>query len=97
MAIQSFADKEAEEFFKSGALRNSTGWRSLAKVAARKLDMLHYAASLLDLRSPPGNQLEKLRGNLREMYSVRINDQWRIIFRWTEAGPMDVRIIDYHK
>jgi proteic killer suppression protein len=97
LTIQSFADKETEEFFKSGSLRKSTGWKSLATIAARKLDMLHYAASLLDLRSPPGNQLEKLRGNLREMYSVRINDQWRIIFRWTEAGPMDVRIIDYHK
>jgi proteic killer suppression protein len=97
LAIQSFADKETEEFFKSGSLRKSAGWSSLAMIVARKLDMLHYSASLQDLRSPPGNQLEKLRGNLREMHSIRINDQWRIIFRWTEAGPVDVRIIDYHK
>ena len=95
--IQAFRDKEAEDFFKSGTLRKSTGWKSLAKIVARKFDMLHYAASLLDLRSPPGNQLEKLKGNLSEMHSIRVNDQWRIIFRWTEAGPVDVRVIDYHK
>ena len=97
MAIRSFSDRATEEFFKSGVLRKSTGWKSLRAIAARKLDMLHYAASLLDLRSPPGNHLEKLKGNLREMHSIRINDQWRIIFCWTESGPADVRIIDYHK
>jgi proteic killer suppression protein len=97
MAILSFADKETEEFFKADLLRKTTRWRPVSAIAARKLDMLNYASILLDLRSPPGNQLEKLKGSLSGMHSIRINDQWRIVFRWTEAGPIQVRIIDYHK
>ena len=61
----------------------------------RKLDMLNAAHSLMDLRSPPGNRLEALRGNLRGMHSIRINDQWRVVFRWQE-GAHEVQIIDYH-
>ncbi len=96
VAIQTFGNKETEDFFKFGSIRKHSGWRSLAAITARKLDMLHYAGDLLDLRSPPGNRLEKLKGDLRNFHSIRINDQWRIIFCWTDAGPTEVRIMDYH-
>jgi len=58
--------------------------------------MIHYAAQIDDLRTPPGNKLKALKGDLREFYSIRINAQWRIIFTWSDAGPHDVRITDYH-
>jgi proteic killer suppression protein len=70
--------------------------RNLAKVARRKLVQLNHAAKLGDLASPPGNQLEALKGNLAGKHSIRINDQWRIVFRWSLAGPEDVEIADYH-
>ena len=63
------------------------GWANAAKVATRKLDMLDYAAVLTDLASPPGNRPEALKGDLRGFHSIRINDQWRIVFRWTDSGP----------
>ena len=69
---------------------------NLAKVARRKLIMVDAAAVLEALNSPPGNRLEALKGELAGKYSIRINDQWRVVFRWTEAGPEDVEIIDYH-
>jgi len=62
----------------------------------RKLDVLDFAEELSDLRSPPGNRLEALKGDLRGLHSLRINDQWRVVFRWTPAGPTDVDICDYH-
>ena len=68
----------------------------LAKAARRKLIMVDAATFLESLRSPPGNRLEALRGNLAGKHSIRINDQWRVVFRWTDAGPEDVEIIDYH-
>jgi proteic killer suppression protein len=68
----------------------------LASVARRKLVMVNNAVRLDDLRSPPGNRLEALRGNLAGKHSIRINDQWRIVFRWAEGGPEDVEIVDYH-
>lgn len=68
----------------------------LAKVARVKLIMVDAAGFLEALKSPPGNRLEALKGDLAGKHSIRINDQWRIIFRWTEAGPEDVEIIDYH-
>lgn len=58
--------------------------------------MLHYAARLSDLKAPPGNRLEALHSDLKGLFSIRINDQWRIIFKWTDAGPTEVRIADYH-
>ena len=97
MAIQSFKEKPTEEFFKTGKIKKSTGWQGVAKVARRKLDMLDYAGQLSDLKSPPNNQLEALKKDLKGLYSIRINDQWRLVFRWTNRGPEDVRIIDYHK
>ena len=67
-----------------------------AKVARRKLIMVDAAAFLEALNSPPGNRLEALKGDLAGKHSIRINDQWRVVFRWTDAGPEDVEIIDYH-
>ena len=97
MAIQSFSDYSTEVLFKEGIAKKAVGWHNVSKVALRKLDMLHYAAKLLDLKSPPNNRLEALKGNLKGKYSIRINDQWRIVFRWTDSGPTEVEIMDYHK
>lgn len=68
----------------------------LAKVARRKLVQVNNAGSLQDLVAPPGNRLEALRGGLRGKHSIRINDQRRVVFRWTSAGPEEVEIVDYH-
>ena len=65
-------------------------------VARRKLEALHVAEHLHDLRVPPGNRLESLRGDRKGQHSIRINDQWRICFHWTKSGPIDVEIADYH-
>jgi proteic killer suppression protein len=64
--------------------------------ALRKLRLLNQARVLSDLRAPPGNRLEALKGDRRGRYSIRVNDQWRICFRWLEGGPADVEIVDYH-
>jgi toxin HigB-1 len=69
----------------------------LAKVSRRKLVQLDAATTLADMSIPPGNMLEALKGRLAGRYSIRINDQWRIVFRWTEAGPEEVEIVDYHR
>lgn len=96
MAIQSFSDDSTEIFFRKSTLEKGIGWADVRKIAQRKLDMLHYAAQLSDLNAPPGNRLELLKGDLNGYHSVRINDQWRIVFIWSEAGPTNVRITDYH-
>ena len=96
MAIQSFAAREVEEFFITEIVPRRAGWSRVAAVAKRKLDMLDYADRLDDLRSPPGNRLEALKHSLAGFHSIRINDQWRVIFRWTDAGPAEVDIVDYH-
>lgn len=95
MVIRSFKDADTEAFFKEGVRPVKKGWNSVRNIAKRKLDMLHYASELRDLRSPPSNQLESLKGELKGLYSIRINDQWRIVFRWDRA-PSEVRIMDYH-
>ena len=69
---------------------------ALAKKAARKLDVLNAAKDLADLRSPPGNRLEALRGDLRGYHSLRVNQRWRIVFRWQGSEASDVRLTDYH-
>ena len=66
------------------------------RVAGRKLDQLNQAAALGDLRAPPSNRLEKLKGERAGQYSIRINDQWRVCFRWADSGAEDVQIVDYH-
>ncbi len=96
MTIKSFSDKDIEDFFISGNVKKGIGWSSISKIAKRKLDILHYAADIKDLRAMPGNRLEILKGNLKGYYSIRINDQWRIIFKLFESGADNVSIIDYH-
>jgi proteic killer suppression protein len=71
-------------------------WSNILGPAMRKLAMLQAAGSLSDLKVPPGNRLEALVGNRRGQHSIRINDQWRICFKWTAGGPAEVEIVDYH-
>ena len=71
-------------------------WRSIEDVILRKLDMLDAATGVDDLRSPPGNRLEALKGDRRGQFSIRVNRQWRVCFRWTPDGPEAVEIADYH-
>jgi proteic killer suppression protein len=96
VAIRSFASESVGAFFEQGRLGARIGWSIVARVVARKLDMLDYATELRDLRSPPGNRLEALKGRLAGFHSIRVNDQWRVIFRWSESGPEDVDVVDYH-
>ena len=96
MAIQSFANPAVGEFFREGHVPRRAGWAGVSRVVRRKLDMLDYADRLTDLVSPPGNRLEALGGDLRGLHSIRVNDQWRIVFRWTASGPSAVDVRDYH-
>jgi len=96
VAVQSFASRKVERFFLEGQIPRTAGWTGLARIAMRKLDMLDYAQALSDLAAPPGNRLEALKGNLARFHSIRVNDQWRIIFRWSGSGATDVDIRDYH-
>jgi proteic killer suppression protein len=96
MAIQSFGDSATERFFIAGKVPRKAGWSGVRDVARRKLDMLHYAAELKDLLRPPANRLEELRGRLRGLHSIRVNDRWRVVFQWKNSGPHDVAIVDYH-
>jgi len=91
--IKSFRSAATRALFETG---KSKRFGSISKVATRKLTQLEAAATLDFLRSPPGNHLEALRGDRQGQHSIRINDQWRICFRWTTAGPEDVEIADYH-
>jgi proteic killer suppression protein len=91
--IKSFRCKETQGLFETG---RSKRFGSIAKVATRKLAQLDAAETLAFLASPPGNRLEALAGDRRGQHSIRINDQWRVCFRWTETGPEDVEIVDYH-
>ena len=91
--IQSFSDKDTEELFH---LERNRRFAAIARVALRRLIQLNQARQLGDLAVPPGNRLEKLRGELADYYSIRINDQWRIVFQWTALGPAQVAIVDYH-
>ena len=93
--IVSFADKDTAEFARTGTTRR--GWQSVSAVAMRKLDALRAATRLEDLRAPPNNRLEAIKGNRAGQHSIRINDQWRICFRWTTHGAESVEIVDYHK
>ena len=92
--IRSFRDKETEKVFRREASRKFPSVLQLQ--AQRKLLILDGAEALQDLRIPPGNRLEKLRGDREGQYSIRINDQWRICFRWADGGADDVEIADYH-
>jgi len=96
VAIQSFTKLELQEFFETGNVPKKAGWQGVKKIVERKLDMLDYAHVLNDLKSPPGNKLEALKDELKGLHSIRVNDQWRMVFEWTHEGPAKVRIIDYH-
>jgi proteic killer suppression protein len=92
--IRSFADRRTERLFNEDVCPSQ--WRAFKSVAVRKLDMIDAAPKVEDLRSPPGNRLEALKGDRKGQWSVRINQQWRICFRWTTDGPVNVEIVDYH-
>ena len=92
--IIGFASKETEQVWLGEVSRKLP--RDIQQIALRKLFMLDKAQSLNDLRIPPANRLEALKGNRKGQYSIRINDQWRICFKWTNTGPDDVEIVDYH-
>ncbi|MEO7067744.1 MAG: type II toxin-antitoxin system RelE/ParE family toxin [Rhodanobacter sp.] len=92
--IRNFADKEAEKICRGTPSRRPPA--DIQSVARRKLRMLNNAAVLEDLRIPPANRLEALKGARKGQYSIRINDQWRICFKWIEGDTHDVEIVDYH-
>jgi proteic killer suppression protein len=89
--IRSFGDKRTAALFHDEVVRDFQGF---ARVAKRKSEAINAASQLEDLRIPPSNRLEKLKGDLQDYYSIRINDQWRIIFTWLGGEPHDVRIVD---
>jgi proteic killer suppression protein len=92
--LRSFLDRDTERIWQRLPVRKLGP--DVQRAALRKLVILDAAEILQDLRVPPGNRLEKLKGNRSGRHSIRINDQWRICFRWTTAGPEDVEITDYH-
>ncbi len=91
--IESFKDKEAKKVFET---ERSRKFSSIARIAVRKLQQIDSTERLEDLSVPPGNHLEALRGTREGQHSIRINDQYRICFRWSEDGVHDVEIVDYH-
>ncbi len=92
--ILSFRDRKVEQFFRGG--RCPREWIAIERTLFRKLALLDDAMELRDLGQLPGNRLEALKGNRKGQHSIRINDQWRICFRWSEKGPQDVEVVDYH-
>lgn len=91
--IRTFRCADTQALFQGEQARR---FKAIKRVATRKLQMLHVARALSDLASPPGNRLEALKGNRNGQHSIRINDQWRLCFRWTGVDAEDVEIVDYH-
>jgi len=91
--ILNFKDAETEKVYATGKNRQ---FGSIARVAARRLGAISFAKSIEDLREPPGNRLEALKGDRKGQYSIRINDQYRVCFRWDGQDALDVEIVDYH-
>jgi proteic killer suppression protein len=91
--IQSFADEETRQLFETESSRR---FGAISRVALRKLIQMNRTLRIEDLAVPPGNRLEALKGGGVGFHSIRVNDQWRIVFRWTPSGPADVEIVDYH-
>jgi len=92
--IISFSSKETEKIWNGERVKNFP--QEIQQIGRRKLRMLNNSQSIADLKIPPSNRLEKLSGNLKNFYSIRINDQWRIIFKWVSNHAEEVEIIDYH-
>jgi len=91
--IRSFKDDDTKKLFETGSCKQ---WATIREVARRKLDQIETAVNLIDLRIPPGNRLEALKGDRAGQYSIRINNQFRICFVWKIDGAYDVEIADYH-
>ena len=91
--IRSFKDTDVEDLFRDTLVRQ---FRAIERPARRKLLYLHRARVLEDLKAPPGNQLEALKGDRKGQHSIRINDQWRVCFTWKGGDAHDVEIVDYH-
>jgi proteic killer suppression protein len=92
--LTSFGDKNTKKIWEGERVKGLS--TEIQEMARRKLRMLNNSQDLTDLQIPPSNRLEKLKGNFKDFYSIRINDQWRIIFRWNNGNAEQVEIIDYH-
>jgi toxin HigB-1 len=93
--ITSFGTKETEKIWNGDRVKNLP--QEIQQIGRRKLRMLNNSQNLIDLKVPPSNKLEKLSGKMSGFYSIRINDQWRIVFKWDDGNSSDVTIMDYHK
>lgn len=93
MSIISFKCQDTQKLFQGNRVRR---WLAIERPALRKLEQLDWSLVIDDLRVPPGNRLEALKGSRKGQYSIRINDQWRVCFIWTIHGPKNVEIVDYH-
>jgi proteic killer suppression protein len=91
--IRSFANAETERIYLTG---HSRRLGNIARAAARKIEAVDFAVALEDLRNPPGNRLEKLHGDREGYYSIRVNDQYRVCFRWEDKAAWEVELVDYH-
>lgn len=92
--IISFGDKNTEKIWNGIAVKKPSV--EIQEIGRRKLRMLHNSIDINDLKIPPSNRLEKLKGNLKDFYSIRINNQWRIIFKWENNNAFEIEILDYH-
>lgn len=92
--IISFGTKETEKIWNGERVKRIPN--EIQEIGRRKLRMLNNSQNIIDLQSPPSNKLEKLKGPLKDFYSIRINDQWRIIFKWDNGNASEVEILDYH-
>ena len=95
--IVSFGDSATEDLYHDRPTRRARRFPpTIVRAVIIKLDMINAASAIQDLRSPPGNRLEVLKGDLAGFHSIRVNDQWRVVFRWDGRNALDVRLIDYH-
>ena len=92
--IISFKDKETSKIWEGDRIKGLS--TEIQKIARRKLRMLNNSQNINDLMIPPSNRLEKLKGNLKDFYSIRINEQWRIVFKWNNGNAEQVKVVDYH-